>query len=63
LTFRYQQGGEIIGTVICAFDGRRGYIHHVAVKPDEQNNTEEEDGSENESILIKEIRYPEQHTC
>ncbi|MFV2015475.1 MAG: GNAT family N-acetyltransferase [Candidatus Heimdallarchaeota archaeon] len=27
---------NIIGTVICAFDGRRGYIHHVAVKPSEQ---------------------------
>lgn len=27
----------IIGTVICTFDGRRGYIQHVAVKPAEQN--------------------------
>ncbi|MCE7734788.1 MAG: GNAT family N-acetyltransferase [Candidatus Heimdallarchaeota archaeon] len=27
----------IIGTLICTFDGRRGYIQHVAVNPSEQN--------------------------
>ncbi|MFA5308712.1 MAG: GNAT family N-acetyltransferase [Dehalococcoidales bacterium] len=25
-------GDEIIGTVKCSHDGRRGYIHHLAVK-------------------------------
>lgn len=24
--------GEIIGTVLCGHDGRRGFIHHMAVK-------------------------------
>jgi ribosomal protein S18 acetylase RimI-like enzyme len=23
--------GEIIGTILCGHDGRRGYIHHLAV--------------------------------
>lgn len=27
----------IVGTAICAFDGRRGYIHHVAIHPKHQN--------------------------
>lgn len=26
-------GGEIVGTVMGAYDGRRGYIYHVAVLP------------------------------
>lgn len=25
---------EIIGTILCSHDGRRGYLHHLAVKPD-----------------------------
>lgn len=28
--------GKIIGTVMGAFDGRRGYVHHLAVHPDLQ---------------------------
>jgi putative acetyltransferase len=27
-------GGELAGTILCGHDGRRGYIHHVAVHPD-----------------------------
>ncbi|GIK56727.1 MAG: GNAT family N-acetyltransferase [Chloroflexi bacterium] len=26
--------GRLIGTILCGHDGRRGYIHHVAVHPD-----------------------------
>lgn len=26
--------GEIVGTVLCGHDGRRGFIHHMAVKED-----------------------------
>lgn len=26
--------GEIVGTVLCGHDGRRGYIHHMAVLPE-----------------------------
>jgi ribosomal protein S18 acetylase RimI-like enzyme len=33
----FEAGTEIVGTAICAFDGRRGYIHHVAVHPNYQN--------------------------
>jgi len=25
------QGGEIVGAVLCGHDGRRGYLHHLAV--------------------------------
>jgi putative acetyltransferase len=27
-------GEEIIGAVLCGHDGRRGYLHHLAVVPD-----------------------------
>jgi N-acetylglutamate synthase len=30
-------GGDIIGTVKCSHDGRRGYLHHVAVKEEFRN--------------------------
>lgn len=26
--------GRIVGTVLCGFDGRRGYIYHLAVRPE-----------------------------
>lgn len=26
--------GKIVGTVLCGHDGRRGFIHHMAVAPD-----------------------------
>ncbi|OLS27169.1 MAG: Acetyltransferase YpeA [Candidatus Heimdallarchaeota archaeon LC_2] len=35
--FLLEQNSEIIGTVICSFDGRRGYIQHVAVRSEDQN--------------------------
>src|SRR5262249_7071962 len=25
--------GEIVGTLLCGHDGRRGYLHHLAVTP------------------------------
>lgn len=28
------QDGRIVGAVLCGHDGRRGYIHHLAVRPD-----------------------------
>lgn len=35
--FLLEKKSEIIGTVICSYDGRRGYIQHVAVKTNEQH--------------------------
>ncbi len=32
-----KKDGKIIAVVIGTFDGRRGYIHHLAVDPDYQN--------------------------
>lgn len=26
--------GQVIGAVLCGHDGRRGYLHHLAVRPD-----------------------------
>ncbi len=26
--------GEVVGAVLCGHDGRRGYLHHLAVRPD-----------------------------
>ena len=31
LSFVAEQGGRIIGAVLCGHDGRRGYLHHLAV--------------------------------
>lgn len=28
------ENSEIVGTVLCGHDGRRGYIHHLMVHPD-----------------------------
>ncbi len=32
---KYQQ--EIVGAVLCGHDGRRGYLHHLAVHPTHRN--------------------------
>ncbi len=31
-----KSGDSIVGTVLGGFDGRRGYIYHLAVRPDHQ---------------------------
>lgn len=37
LCFMCEENGEIIGTILCGNDGRRGYIHHLAVKFEYRN--------------------------
>lgn len=34
LSFVARDGIELIGAVLCGHDGRRGYLHHLAVSPD-----------------------------
>lgn len=34
MSFVAKQGEKIIGAVLCGHDGRRGFIHHLAVHPD-----------------------------
>lgn len=34
LSFVAVEGGALAGTALCGHDGRRGYIYHVAVKPE-----------------------------
>jgi ribosomal protein S18 acetylase RimI-like enzyme len=29
-----EHGDEVIGAVLCSHDGRRGYLHHLAVRAD-----------------------------
>ena len=31
MSFVARRGGEIVGAVLCGHDGRRGYLHHLAV--------------------------------
>ncbi len=38
LVGRDEKTGEIIAVCMGGFDGRRGYIHHLAVKPEFQKN-------------------------
>jgi ribosomal protein S18 acetylase RimI-like enzyme len=34
MSFVAHEGGAVVGTAMCGHDGRRGYIYHVAVKPE-----------------------------
>ena len=34
LSLLARQDGELVGAVLCGHDGRRGYIHHLAVRPE-----------------------------
>jgi ribosomal protein S18 acetylase RimI-like enzyme len=34
MSFIAEQAGTLVGAVLCGHDGRRGYIHHLAVRPD-----------------------------
>lgn len=33
LSFKITDRDEIIGTILCGHDGRRGYLHHLAIAP------------------------------
>ena len=33
LSFVARRAGKIVGAVLCGHDGRRGYLHHLAVEP------------------------------
>jgi putative acetyltransferase len=30
--------GEVVGAILCGHDGRRGYLHHLAVAPGHRNH-------------------------
>ena len=32
MSFVASENGNIVGTILCGHDGRRGYIHHLAVR-------------------------------
>jgi ribosomal protein S18 acetylase RimI-like enzyme len=34
LSFVARHGKKLIGAILCGHDGRRGYMHHLAVRPD-----------------------------
>ncbi|NLI58659.1 MAG: GNAT family N-acetyltransferase [Clostridium sp.] len=36
--FVAEKDNKIIGTILCGNDGRRGFIYHAAVSPEECNN-------------------------
>lgn len=37
MSFIARHGSEIIGAVLCGHDGRRGYLHHLAVAKEHRN--------------------------
>jgi ribosomal protein S18 acetylase RimI-like enzyme len=37
MSFVARHEGEIVGAVLCGHDGRRGYLHHLAVLPQYRN--------------------------
>src|SRR5512146_1909954 len=34
LSFVARHRGQVVGALLCGHDGRRGYLHHVAVRED-----------------------------
>ena len=38
LSFTARSVGRLVGAVICGCDGRRGYIHHLAVEEDSRKS-------------------------
>jgi len=34
LSLVVRDGGQIVGAVLCGHDGRRGYLNHLAVRPE-----------------------------
>jgi putative acetyltransferase len=36
LSFVARRDGQLVGAVLCGTDGRRGYLHHLAVAPSER---------------------------
>jgi ribosomal protein S18 acetylase RimI-like enzyme len=36
LSFVAVAGGQVVGTVLCGHDGRRGLIHHLVTAPDQR---------------------------
>lgn len=37
MSFIAEANGEIVGAVLSGHDGRRGYVHHLAIRKDFQN--------------------------
>ena len=37
MSFLARDEGRIVGAVLCGHDGRRGYLHHLAVLPEYRN--------------------------
>src|SRR5215471_3680247 len=38
MSFVARHEGELAGAVLCGHDGRRGYLHHLAVAPPHRRN-------------------------
>ncbi len=38
MSFVACDGDLVVGAVLCGSDGRRGYLHHLAVRPDYRNH-------------------------
>jgi putative acetyltransferase len=39
MSFVAVSNGSVVGAVLCGHDGRRGYIHHLAVHPQARRNS------------------------
>lgn len=38
MSFVARESGTVVGAVLCGHDGRRGYLHHLAVAPAHRGN-------------------------
>ena len=54
------QGKKVIGTVLCSHDGRRGYLHHLAIDRDHRNKGI---GSKLVNICLKKLKNKHIEKC
>lgn len=40
LSFIARDSGKLVGAILCGYDGRRGYLHHLAVTKEFKNYAE-----------------------
>jgi N-acetylglutamate synthase len=60
LSFVAEKQGHIIGAVLCGHDGRRGYLHHLAVSKRHRHRGV---GRQLVSACLKKLRQASIHKC
>lgn len=60
MSFLALEAGKIVGTVLGGHDGRRGYIHHLAVLPEARR---QRIGEKLVDLCLEELKKEQIHKC